>query len=157
MANGNVIEVEGMDEALREFERLKKSMEREEINKIQRRHARPMLSDMKSNSPSNRIASMTAITTRQRKRPRAPRIGIRIGVINNDASLFPDFSAPALASVLEHGTAERFRKAAVSFGIVIGTQSTGSVTASPWLRPAWDTNKERFIAKTIRSMEKKVQ
>lgn len=145
-----------MKEALAELQRIEKSLDRKKINSIQRRNARPMLQDMKNDSPSVRIAKMTAITTRQSKRPRAPRIGIRIGVINNDASLFPDFSAPALASVLEHGTDERFRRAAKSFGFSIGTQSTGKVTPSPWIRPAYDRNEKQFISKTIKSYERQV-
>lgn len=155
-ANAISIRAEGLDDVRKEFERMKKQLERKEINKIQRRHARPMLQDMKNDAPSTRIASMTAITTRQTKQPRAPYIGIRIGVINNDASEFPDFSAPALASVLEHGTKERFRRAAKSFGISIGTQSTGSVKGAPWLSPAWDRNVESFVRKCIDSMEKQI-
>jgi hypothetical protein len=152
----------GDKEALKEFERLQKSMSRKEINKIQRRNAKPMLRDMKQSAPSLRIAKMTAITTRQRGRkfqPAAPRIGIRIGVINNDTTLFPPsekISAPALASILEHGTPERFRTAAKAFGITIGVQSTGKVRPKPWIRPAWDRNESTFVAKTIKSYERQV-
>lgn len=143
-------------QALRELRELQDKLDRKSINDIQRRNATPMLADMKQNSPSVRIAKQTAITTRQTKRPRAPRIGIRIGVINNDPALFPEFSAPALASVLEHGTDLRYRRAAKSFGISIGTQTTGKVTPKPWIRPAYDRHVKTFIAKTIRSYEKQV-
>lgn len=146
----------GLKEAKAEMHRMAESLERKKINSIERRNAKPMLTAMKQGSPSPRIADMTAITTRQSKRPTAPPIGIRIGVINNDAGKFPDFTAPALASVLEHGTQERFRRAATSFGITIGVASTGSVSPSPWLRPAWDSNVKQFVAKTIKSFERQV-
>lgn len=153
----NSINIEAdIDGALAELERMEKSLSRKKINSIQRRNADPMLEDMKQGSPSVRIAKMTAITTRQTKRPRAPRIGIRIGVINNDASEFPKFTAPAMASVLEYGTDERFRSSAKMFGFVIGTASTGSVTGDPWIRPAYDKNEQAFIAKCIKSYERQV-
>lgn len=151
-----------IDDALDELERMEKSLTRKKINSIQRRNARPMERDMKQNAPSTRIAEMTAITTRQTKRPSAPPIGIRIGVINNDKSKFPDFSAPAMASVLEYGTEERFRSSAKMFGFTIGTASTGSITPgqgspSPWIRKAYDGHEKTFIAKTIKAYEKQVQ
>ncbi len=144
--------ISNMPEVKAEFRKLERKLERDKINAIQRRNARPILQDMKSGSPSVRIADMTAITTRQSKRPRAPRVGIRVGVINNDASRFPDFAAPALASVLEYGTNERFRTLKRA-GIITGRQSTGSVDGAPWIRPAWDRNVQTFIAKTIKSYE----
>lgn len=157
MATGNAIKVDQteMRAFKREIERLESALNRKKINSIQRRNARPMLNDMKAGSKSARIAKMTAITTRQSKRPTAPKVGIRIGVINNDPSMFPDFSAPALASVLENGTPERFRTLK-SAGIITGRQSTGSVTAEPWLRSAWDRNEQAFISKTLKSYEKAV-
>lgn len=136
----------------KEIDRISKSLDRDTVNSIQRRNATPMLMDMKAGAKSERIAEMTAITTRQSKRPRAPKVGIRIGVINNDPGLFPTFSAPALASILENGTDERFRKLKKA-GFIIGRQSTGSVNAGPWLRPAWDRHVQNFIAKTIKSFE----
>ena len=124
-----------------------------------RPNLRPMLKDMKQDSPSIRLAKMTAMTTRQVKRPRAPYIGYRIGVINNDTSLFPPnegISAPALASILAHGTKERFRRAAKYFGISIGTQSTGSVKGKDWIGAAFDKNVDSFEERTIKDMEDKV-
>lgn len=145
--------------AMKELRRIEKSLDRSKINSIQRRNAKPMLQDMKQGAPSHDIAEMTKITTRQTSRkwhPAAPEIGIRIGVIKNDPAKFPTFSAPALASVLEHGTDMRYRRAAKSFGISIGTQPTGKVTPSPWIRPAYDRHEQAFIAKTIRSYERQV-
>lgn len=140
----------------KEMERLEKSLDRKSINAIQTRNARPMLQQMKSDAPSSRFEKVTAITTRQTKRPRAPRTGIRIGVINNNASLFPTFSAPALASVLEYGTTERFRSLKAG-GLVTGQVSTGRMTDNHrWIRKAWDSNVTNFIEKTIKSYERKV-
>ncbi len=157
MAAGNAIKINQaeMRAFKRDMKKLEESLDRKKVNAIQRRNARPMLNDMKAGSKSTRIAKMTAITTRQSKRPRAPKVGIRIGVINNDASLFTNFSAPALASVLEHGTQERFRILKKG-GFITGRQSTGSVTANPWLRRAWDRNAQAFISKTIKAYEKAV-
>ena len=145
-------EISNLPEVRAEFRKLERQLDRKQINAIQRRNARPILQAMKNGSPSTRIADMTAITTRQSKRPRAPRVGIRVGAINNDTSRFPDFSAPALASVLEYGTRERFRTLRRA-GIITGRQSTGEVSPSPWIRPAWDNNVNEFIAKTIKSYE----
>lgn len=139
----------------KEIERMRDALDRKKVNSIKRRNAKPMLNDMKANSKSVRIAEMTAITTRQHKRPRAPRIGIRIGVINNDTSKFPKFTAPALASVIEHGTAERYRTLK-AFGFITGRQSTGAMPAAPWLRPAWDRHIESFLRKTEKDMMDKV-
>jgi hypothetical protein len=155
-ANAVDIRAEGTEEFKKYIREWGKEFSREEINRVIRPNLNPMLKDMKQNSPSVDIAKMTAMTTRQVKRPRAPRIGYRIGVINNDVSKFPDFTAPALASVLAHGTKERFRRAAKSFGISIGTQSTGSVKGKDWLGAAFDRNKDTFEAKTIKDMEAKV-
>ncbi len=148
-------EISNMPEVKAEFARLERKLERKKINSIQRRNARPILQAMKTGSPSKDLPKMMGITTRQSKRPRAPRVGIRVGVINNDASLFPTFSAPALASVLEYGTNERFRTLK-SAGIITGRQSTGEVDAHPWIRPAWDNNVQEFIAKTIKSYDRAV-
>lgn len=146
----------GIKEATAELKRLERSLPRNEVNTIYRRNANPMLRAMKQGSSSDNIAKMTAITTKQSGRSRAPKVGIRIGVINNDVNLFPDFSAPALASVLEHGTDERFRNIK-SLGIITSQQSTGKVMAKPWLRPAYDANEADFIAKTMKSIIKKVE
>lgn len=169
MATNSSIQVNRaeMAEFTREMKRMEKALDRKKINAIQRRNARPIEQDMKQNSPSgqtdeggvDRIAQMVAITTRQTKRPRAPRIGIRIGVINNDPALFPDFSAPALASVLEYGTEERFREESAGW-VVTGHASTGAIPESDkrkWLRKAWDSNVKQFVNKTERSYIKAVE
>ena len=145
-----------LDEALSELKRMERAIDRKSVNAAQRRNARPMLRDMKENSPSHRIADMTSITTRQTKRPRAPGVGIRIGVINNSASRFPDFSAPALASVLEYGTEERFQKLKRG-GVIVGKSTGAMPDKHRWLRLAWDRNVQQFVAKTEESYRKLIE
>lgn len=144
-----------------EIQKMERAVGRKKVNASIMRNLGPMLKDMKQNSPSVAIAKMTAKTTRQTKRPTAPPIGARIGVINNDKNFtingrqpFFDFSAPGMASVLEYGTKERWRRSAKSFGISIGVQSTGSITGKPWIRPAYDRNEKQFIAKTLKTFER---
>lgn len=159
MATTSSIQVnrQEMAEFKREMKRMEKALDRKKINSIQRRNARPIEQDMANNAPSTRIAKMVAITTRQTKRPRAPRVGVRIGVINNDPALFPDFTAPALASVLEYGTEERFRTLE-SGGFITGRVSTGRMPDThKWLRKAWDRNVKQFVNKTERSYIKAVE
>ena len=133
----------------KEMERMIKAVDRAKINRIQTRHARPIVRDMKAGARSTRLSQMIGTTTRQGKRPRAPKIGIRIGVINNKTSLFPTFTAPALASVEEYGTAERQHRSG---------KSVGAHPAAPFLRPAWDRNIRDFIRNfeqdLIREVEK---
>jgi len=84
-----------------------------------------------------------------------PTPGVLVGVIKNDTDIFPKFSAQALASVLEHGTPERFRKTR-SIGLITGKVSTGKVNPMPFLRPAYDLNIRGVITKTEESITKKV-
>lgn len=157
MKNGITFSVKEREfsRALKQLVKDKNAIDRKFINSALTRNARPILNDMKSNSKSDRIARMTAITTRQSKRPKAPKIGVRVGVINNDTSLFPTFTAPALASVIEYGTAERFRK--LKAGIfVTGRQSTGEMPSAPFIRPAWDNNINSLISKTEQSILRKL-
>jgi hypothetical protein len=100
---------------------------------------------MKASSPNYKdFASVTGVTTKQSGIQRAPKIGVRVGVIKNDSAEFPTFSAPALASVFEYGTQERFRQLKAG-GLVTGRVSTGRIKAGPWLRPAWDRNEKTVL------------
>jgi HK97 gp10 family phage protein len=145
-----------MPEFRKEMKRLKRQLNRKEVNRIKMRNARGMVRDMKQGAPSHNIAAMTGATTRQIKSPRAPKVGVRVGVINNNVVKFPKFSAPALASVLEYGTAERFRRLR-ALGVTVGAISTGKVKPKPWLRHAFDRNVKQYIKKTIKSMERRVK
>jgi len=145
-----------LDAALKELRRMERAIDRKSVNQAQRRNARPMLNDMKQNAPSDKISRMTAITTRQTKRPRAPGVGVRIGVINNSTALFPDFSAPALASVLEYGTEERFQKLKRG-GFIVGKSTGAMPDKHRWLRLAWDRNVKQFVVKTEQSYRKLIE
>lgn len=113
-----------------------------------RRARKHFVPAMKNNVHSARLMQMISVTT-ARKHTRGPR-SIRVGVVKNDANLFPKFSAQALASVLEYGTDERFRQTGI-----FSAESTGAVSAHPALRPAYDSNVEPFMKDVERSIEKK--
>lgn len=142
--------------ALKQLEKDHDAIDRKFLNSTLRRNAKPIEQDMKQGSKSDRIEKMIAITTRQTKRPRAPRIGVRVGVINNDPALFPTFTAPALASVIEYGTNERFRRLKAGF-FITGRQSTGEMPSAPFLRPAWDSNVNTLIQKSERTILKRIE
>lgn len=138
---------------LRSVEKMHDSITPQWMKTTQRRKLQPMVQDMKVRSKSSRIAEMISVTTAKK---RAGEFGAKVGVVKNDTSLFPKFSAQALASVIEYGTDERFRtlKAGV---LVTGRQSTGSVKPYPFLRPAWDANKESFMKATEEAILNKVE
>ena len=136
------------------IERMHDAIDERWIKSTQRRALKPMVNAMKANSKSGRIAQMIGITTAKTK---TPPLGAKVGVIKNDASLFPKFTAPALASVLEYGVdEERFRTLRAG-AIVTGRQSTGTMPATPFLRPAWDMNVNPFMESVMESIERKIE
>ena len=136
------------------IEKMHDSIDEKWLKSTQRRALRPMVNAMKANSKSTRIAQMIGITTAKTK---TPTNGAKVGVIKNDPSLFPKFTAPALASVIEYGVdEERFRTLRAG-SIVTGRQSTGFMPAAPFLRPAWDTNVGAFMKSVQESIERKVE
>ena len=118
-----------------------------------RRNLKPVQSAMRQNSKSQRIRKMIGITTAKR---RTGELGALVGVVKNDAALFPKFSAPATASVIEYGTDERFK--GVNTGVfVTGATSTGRMPADPFLRPAWDMNVNNYAKKTEQDIIKRIE
>lgn len=113
-----------------------------------RRARKHFVPAMQQKVHSARLMEMISVTT-ARKYTKGPR-SIRVGVVKNDTSLFPKFSAQALASVLEYGTEERFIKTGV-----FSAKSTGSMPSSPALRPGFDENVDPFMHDVERSIEKK--
>ena len=151
---GNVVEISQAEyiAALRFMDKMKKSLPAKWMKSTIRRNCKPILDDMKTGSNSVKLAKMIGATTSVR---RAGPTGVRIGVIKNDKALFPKFSAPALASVIENGTKERFRQIK-SRGLVTGRISTGSMPSAPFLRPAWYKNAPTMAVKTEKAILKKV-
>ncbi|MAO66249.1 MAG: hypothetical protein CL666_14735 [Balneola sp.] len=143
-------------ESLKEIQRMESSIDPEWMKSTLRRRARPIENSMRRNAEgylkSTRIAKMIGITA---AKSRTGDWGAKVGVVKNDPVLFPDFSAPALASVLEYGTDERYRT--LKKGVVVtGRKSTGRAPAMPFLRPAWDENVNQFMNKVQESIERKV-
>ena len=139
-------------EAWAYFDKMKGSLDPKWMKRTLKRNAKPIVADMKQGSVSLRLVRMIGSTINKR---RAGRMGLRLGVIKNDAALFPKFSAPALASLFEYGTQERFRQLK-KLGLVIGRQSTGRMTAVPFLRPAWNRGKAGMISKTVSDIKRRV-
>src|SRR5680860_819130 len=106
---GNFITISegGLGEAIQALERPKLGIDSQYLRKVQSRYARKhFVPEMKANAPFAKLGKMVAVT--QRVKYTGPR-GVRVGVVKNDAGLFPTFSAQATASVFEYGTQERFR------------------------------------------------
>lgn len=155
MATGNFIDLNETEfaKALKSFERMSDSIDGRYLKNTQARIARKkMVPDMRQGSKSTRIEKMISVTTAKR---RAGPLGIKVGVVKNDPNMFPTFSAQALSSVIEYGTAERYRELK-ALGFITGRVSTGEMPAAPFLRPAWDKNVlglmddvERLVLKRI--------
>lgn len=155
---GRLSDAVNMELDRREFQRtvnsvnrMKKSVNSPWFKGTSAKYMRPIAQAMKANSKSSRIARMIGVTTAKSK---TPDYGARVGVIKNDPSQFPDFSAPALASVIEYGTDERFR--GTGGAIVTGAVPTGRVKPSPFLRPAWDHHAGRMMKNIEEAIIQKV-
>lgn len=154
---GNAIEFNlnqrEFNQAIKELVEKKKAVDSKFIKSAYRRNLRGMVNQMKQDSHSARLVPMISITTAKR---RAGPLGARVGVTKNDASKFPDFSAQALASVLEYGTEERFRNLR-GLGLITGRQSTGRITPKPFLRPAFDAHVRPFMDGVTQAINKKLK
>jgi hypothetical protein len=145
MPSGNFLDIsvdeQEFHEALKSVEDMHDSIDPRWLKNTQRRYASDIVSAMKRNSKSVSLQPMIGVTTAKK---RAGKLGIKVGVVKNDPQEFEDFSAQALASVIEYGTAERYRTLK-SAGLITGRVSTGAMPAAPFLRPAWDNNVADFM------------
>jgi hypothetical protein len=140
--------------SLAAVERMHEAVTPRWIKSTQRRNLKPMVAAMKANSKSTRIARMIGVTTARR---RAGELGAKVGVVKNDATLFPKISAPALGSIIEYGVSEeRFRTLRAGV-FVTGRQSTGTMPAAPFLRPAWDAHVRSFMESTEQAIADKIE
>lgn len=128
-------------------------MRPEKLRQLQKKALKTTESRMKSTAPIQKFVPVIAMTTAKRRG--VPPGGVRIGVVKNDTTAFPNFSAPALASVFEYGTPERFRRLK-TLGIVTGRASTGRFTAKPWLRKAMDDTYPIYHKEFLASVDKEV-
>ena len=131
--------------AIQELRKINRNLSEKAVRRILKKNSNPIVQAMISGSPSARIGRAIGKTTRKRS---APPFGVKIGVVKNSTTEFPDFSAPALASVIEYGTDERFRRTSLASAV-----STGKITAKPWLRPAYDANESTFVRKSVKDLE----
>lgn len=150
------IEADGLEDALDSFNDMIQAVDDEKWVRSRLRYysTKHMIPAMRSKSLSTRLERMISVTTA--KKNAVPPFGVRIGVVRNDPGMFPDFSAQALASVIEHGTSERFRELKTA-GVITGRGSTGSMPAAPFLRPGWDSTIRSFISDVETTIEKRVQ
>lgn len=147
-------QLEGLNDALRDLEKMHDSIDAKYLKTVQARKARKhFVPAMQRRSHSARLVDMISVTQAKKY---TSRLGVRVGVVKNDKDRFPKFSAQALAAVIEYGTAERYRQLK-TLGIVTGRASTGSMPAAPFLRPAWDANVKQFMDDVKDAIIKKVQ
>ncbi|MBN2365733.1 MAG: hypothetical protein JXL67_06175 [Calditrichaeota bacterium] len=151
---GNVIEVNEAEyrDMIKYIKDMQKSLDPRWMKKTLKRNADPIVEDMKQRSHSARLPSQIGTTTAKR---RAGPYGVRIGVIKNDPVKFPKISAQGLASILEYGTAERFR-ILKKLGMIVGRISTGEMPSFPFLRPAWIQGRKIMTDKTVKAIKKRV-
>jgi hypothetical protein len=127
------------------------------LRSILRRNIKPMTAEMKHRAPTrdnDSILDNIGVTTARKWVGKSG--AIRVGVISDKNKRMKNFSAQALASVLEYGSAERFRRAQSTFGIITALASTGRVEARPFLRPAYDNNIGGLVAGVERDIEREV-
>lgn len=156
MPRGNVISVneKQFQDAIASFDKMIRSVDERWVRQTQRRKAKKhFIDEMKRESHSARLEDMISVTTA--KKNAVPPYAIRIGVVKNKPEKFPKFSAQALASVIEYGTAERYRMLKAA-GLITGRVSTGEMPAAPFLRPAWDANVMAFMADVEQAIQQRV-
>lgn len=141
MASQNEITVElnekDFEKAMQTLTDMYESLNTRYLKNTLKRKAKPITNQMKMMSPSIRLKKVIGAST-AKKRTKG-RTSVKLGVIKNDRSMFPKFSSFALASVLEYGTKERFKKVK-SAGVTTGRISTGEMPKDEFLRPAYDNN-----------------
>lgn len=149
------VEEREFKKALETFEEMEASIDARYLKNVQRRYAmKEMVPDMKRSSHSVRLEKVIGVTTSKK---RAGDLGIKVGIIDaGKADDFPDFNAYGLASVIEYGTAERYRQLK-SVGLITGRQSTGDMPAFPFLRPAWDRNVRKLMSDVETAILKRIE
>ena len=143
--------------SLKVFDELGNRMDRKFITRTLRRNAKPMEAEMKRNAPTadnDTLVKNIGITTSKKKN--LGRTGVRVGVVKDKSENLNGFSAPALASVIEYGTEERYRKLKKA-GIITGRASTGSVEAKPFIRRAYDRHEEKLMEAVINDINKEFE
>ena len=151
------IQIKGLTDSIKSLKNMEESIDDKFLQGRSRYYLKPMVQSMKSRTKSVRLSqgNIIGVTTAKRKTRGAP-LGVRVGVINNDAKKFPDFSAFGLAAVHEYGTAERYRELRRA-GFITGRVSTGSMPAAPFLRPSWDAHVEQFMKNVEQATIRKVE
>lgn len=157
MAQQSFIELERNEQefvdALEVFDQMHDAVDSKYIKTVQARKARKhFVPAMQRGSHSVRLEDMISVTQAKKY---TSKYSVRVGVVKNDVDKFPDFSAQALASVIEYGTGERYRQLKAA-GLVTGRVSTGAMPAAPFLRPGWDNNVKAFMDDVESSLEDKV-
>jgi hypothetical protein len=123
-----------MDTLLRDFKKMSE-LDQKEVTRVIYKGAKTIRDAARANV---RVHSETVaqaydfITKKDSTYPTTKLIGIKGGNTLGTKTI----TAPALASILEFGSVERFKK---------DGSSTGFVKPSPWLRPAIDTNAQSVM------------
>jgi HK97 gp10 family phage protein len=119
--------IEGLDKVLRALEEVGKSITDQDVKKIVRDEAMPMINTAQANAPSQDIKnSIGFIEKNENKFTKTVLIGPRY---------YGGFRGQ-LAHTFEYGTTERFTKDGKARGFII---------AQPFMRPALDQHKNNIV------------
>ena len=140
-ANAISLDKKEYQAVLKEIRQIAKRVTPEAAERVQKKALRPMTSAMRANAPSDRFKKQIGVTASKKYTFLG---SVRVGVVKNNASLFPEISAQGLAAIIEYGTGERFRREGKFTAV-----STGEMTAAPFVRPAYDAN----IGAALRNIE----
>lgn len=121
------VEIKGLKELLKDLDAAGKSLNYEEVKRVQKDAAQPMINDMKAGAPTQDIReSIGFITSKDDKYPGITLIGPRYSNGYNGQ----------LAHIFEFGTRERFTKEG---------EARGYMVARPFIRPAFDRHQNRIV------------
>ena len=127
-----MIKIEGMAELEAQLKQLEKSLDPDKTEPILYDAAKDLAKVMRSNAPKGPTGNLKkSLRARKLKRYAGGNAAAGAGV---------DRKKAPHAGFIEFGTGERQQKTG---------KGTGSVTAKPFIRPAWDANKERITRKVI--------
>lgn len=138
---GVFIKVDGLKELGRSLNKLGRSLRGKIVRKALKESGKPILAAAKANVPVD-----TGLLKKQLKikmmKAKGGRLGVKVGTQakikkNKETGERTKENAAQHAWIVEHGTAPRFTE---------DGKSTGTMPAQPFLRPAFDANKDLAVS-----------
>jgi HK97 gp10 family phage protein len=129
------IRIEGMDELEKQLKELEKSLNPDKIEPILLEAAYDLAEAMRAKAPQGPTGNLKKSIRARLLKQYAGHPAAGAGVDRKKASH---------AHLVEFGTVQRHQKSG---------KSTGTMPAKPFLRPAWDSNKERITRKVIENIK----